>query len=123
MSKSKAELLSLLQSKKSLAISAGEPTFPKTLQPLVLTSEFDKVKEQLGKTSIPSNKEHKDRVVKAKPKPCWIYICELKDAPGMLLTQVRHTQFNFVEECIIWCQEHCTSYTIKDLKGNVVAKI
>lgn len=108
MSKSKAEMLTALQSKKALATSTE--------------SEFDKVKEQLGKVTV-SNKEHKDRIVKAKPKPCWIYMCSPIEHPTMLLTQVRHTQFDYVEVCEAYCKEHFVTYIIKDLKGNVLIKV
>lgn len=114
----KPDFKSILNSNKLRAIGEARPVAESSKG----EDEFKEVRKQLGVTSIKQDKIHKDRKIVKKPTQCWIYICEPITAPGMLLTQVRHTQFTYLDVCQEWCEANCVSYTIKDLKGNILIK-
>ena len=114
--KKREDLLSLVTSKKLKAV-ASIPNEPiKNID-----EELAKLKELMPVIKV--GKEHKDRTVKKKPKPCWIYLGTSKEDSTILLTQVRHTEFKYVEDCETYFIEHFSSYIIKDSKGNVLIKV
>jgi hypothetical protein len=55
----------------------------------------------------------------SKEIKCYIYMGRLRAFPKILITQLRFEAFDSIKDCTEWCEEHCSTYEIKDHKKSI----
>ena len=75
-----------------------------------------------GIKSEPKERVKKETVPKIKKVKCYIHKASLKEFPKIQISQIHFELFECLEEPLSWCEEHCISYEIRDLKMNTLSK-